>query len=323
MRRRDFIGWMGGVAAAGLVAGCVPRYGRASAEAASGFDAYGRARRFLTTRCGRIAYAERGRGPAALFLHGFPVNGYQWRGALDRLAPHRRCIAPDFLGLGFTDVAEGQSVAPDAQVAMLLALLDRLEVAAVDLVANDSGGAIAQLLLVRHPERVRSVLLTNCDTEPDSPPAAMAGVLEDAHEGLFPERWLAPSFRDKAFARSPKGLGGATFSFPDRLADTTIDCYLGPLVSSARGRALANAYALGLERNPLAGIEPGLRASTAPVRILWGTADAVFAPTSPSYLDGVLGNSRGVRLLDGAKLFFPEEFPEVLAEEARRLWSVG
>jgi len=33
-----------------------------------------------------------------------------------------------------------------------------------------------------------------------------------------------------------------------------------------------------------------------------------------------LPNSRGVRRIAGAKLFFPEEFPDVIAEEARKLW---
>lgn len=102
--------------------------------------AFHAARRFAETGFGRIAYVERGAGDAALFLHGFPLNGFQWRGALDRLSTHRRCIAPDFLAMGYTEVAEGQSVAPDAQAGMLVALLDTLSIPAVDLVANDSGG---------------------------------------------------------------------------------------------------------------------------------------------------------------------------------------
>src|SRR5262245_2076998 len=48
------------------------------------------------TAHGDIAYLAHGAGPAALFLHGFPLNSYQWRGAIELLAPHRRCIAPDF-----------------------------------------------------------------------------------------------------------------------------------------------------------------------------------------------------------------------------------
>ncbi|MGQ0506581.1 MAG: alpha/beta fold hydrolase, partial [Myxococcaceae bacterium] len=91
-------------------------------------DAFHAARRFAPTAFGEIAYFDRGTGDAALFLHGFPLSSFQWRGAIDRLSPHRRCIAPDFLGLGFTRVREGQSVAPDAQVRMLVELLDRLSV---------------------------------------------------------------------------------------------------------------------------------------------------------------------------------------------------
>lgn len=44
----------------------------------------GAARRYTRTVFGRIAHVERDSGPAALFLHGFPLNVFQWRGALDR-----------------------------------------------------------------------------------------------------------------------------------------------------------------------------------------------------------------------------------------------
>src|SRR5215472_17218180 len=119
-------------------------------------------RRYVKTKHGRIAYFERGSGPVALFLHGFPLNSFQWRGVIPRLSGMRRCIAPDFLALGYTEVADGQSVAPLAQVDMLVQLLDRLSISAIDMVANDSGGGIAQLFAARCPERVRSLLLTNC-----------------------------------------------------------------------------------------------------------------------------------------------------------------
>src|SRR6266567_3551530 len=84
------------------------------------------ARKFINTDQGRIAYVDRGKGPGALFLHGFPLNSFQWRGVIPRLSEHRRCIAPDFMGLGYTEVAKGQSVAPASQVAMIAQLLDKL-----------------------------------------------------------------------------------------------------------------------------------------------------------------------------------------------------
>src|SRR5438045_7399878 len=43
-------------------------------------------RSFAATRFGRVAYVERGSGPVALFFHGYPLNGFQWRGALERIA---------------------------------------------------------------------------------------------------------------------------------------------------------------------------------------------------------------------------------------------
>lgn len=57
-------------------------------------------------------------------------------------------------GLGFTRVSEGQGVAPADQVDMLIKLTDRLEIQTFDLIASDSGGAVAQLLMLRRPGRL-------------------------------------------------------------------------------------------------------------------------------------------------------------------------
>ncbi|MEI7037309.1 hypothetical protein [Fulvimonas yonginensis] len=51
-----------------------------------------------------------------------------------------------------------------------------------------------------------------------------------AHEGVFVRRRLARWLADKALARAPDGLGGLTYTFPERLADATSDTYLAPLV---------------------------------------------------------------------------------------------
>lgn len=198
-------------------------------------------------------------------------------------------------------------------------MLDSLSISTIDLVANDSGGAVAQLFVIRYPERVRTLLLTNCDVEPDSPPPAVLPVIEMARAGTFADTWLA----DKALARSEKGLGGMTYTYRTHPTDEAIDYYLTPLVSTPRGKAQVHAYAMGLAPNPLAGIEPALKQCAVPTRIVWGTGDDIFSQESPGYLDRTLANSRGVRRVPGAKLFFPEEFPDLIAEEARRLWRVS
>lgn len=320
MRRRELLHLLGGAAAASAVA-CAVRP-RGAAPAGDRLDAarFHAARRFATTRFGRIAYAERGSGDIALFLHGFPLSGFQWRGALERLSPYRRCVAPDFLAMGATEVNEGQGVAPADQVEMLVAFLDTLGAARVDVVANDSGGAVAQLLVVRQPERIRSVLLTNCDVETDSPPAALLPVIELAKQGVFADQWLGTWRRDKTRARSAEGIGGMCYADPTHPTDEAIETYFAPLLATPRRKALVHAYAIALEPNPLVGLEYALDCSKAPVRIVWGMADTIFSRDSPEYLHRTVGNSRGVRRLEGSKLFWPEERPDVLAEEALALW---
>lgn len=311
MKRRHFLQLIGAAGAGGLA---IPRSAQA---AATEVDTWRRARRFADLPCGRIAYVERGAGAAALFLHGAPLNGFQWRGAVDRLAAHRRCIAPDFMGLGYSQVPEGQSVAPAAQVAMLAALLDALKVGQVDIVAADSGGAVAQLFLVRYPGRVRTMVLTNCDTEPNSPPPAIQPVLDMARAGTLADdtaKWLA----DKNLARATFGAG--VYHNPAVLTDDNVEYYVTPLVSTPLRRRQYHAFHNALAPNPLAGIEPALRRSTAPVRMAWGASDTIFPVADAHYLDRLFPQSRGIRQIAEGKLFFQEEYPGVIAEEALRLW---
>ena len=278
-------------------------------------------RKFVRTPHGEIAYVERGKGKVALFLHGFPLNGFQWRGAIDRLAGFRRCIAPDFLGLGHTRIGADQPVGPDSQVLMLVSFLDALSISAVDLIASDSGGAVAQLLAVRHPTRVRTLLLANCDTELECPPAAMLPVIALAKAGRFVDEWLAPWWADPALARSDAGIGGMCYADRCHPTNDALEMYFGPVVSSPERKMNLHRYAMALERNALAGIGPALKRSRIPVRIVWGTGDTIFKAANADHLNRAFGNSRGVRRLDGAKLFWPEERPDIVAAQARILWQ--
>lgn len=326
MRRREFIlDTAGAIAGIGLTdfANSNTSIKLATVDAQQ-YRLYGERRRFAQTSFGEIAYIEAGNASrAALFLHGFPLNSFQWRDVIDRLRMYRRCIAPDFLALGYTKTAQGQEVGPEAQVAMLAAFLDRLGISIVDIVANDSGGAIAQLFIVKYPQRVRTVLLTNCDTEINSPPAALLPVIELAKQGKYADQWLGAWLADKALARSKNGIGGFCYSNPAQPTDEAIVTYFAPLVASAQRKALVEAYVIALERNPLAGIEADLRRSIVPVRIVWGMADNIFATSDPEYLNRIFSQSRGVRRLQEGKLFWPEEYPNIVAEEAVSLWNVG
>jgi haloalkane dehalogenase len=305
MNRRHMIGSVAG----GLVA-----------SAGVGRTAVRSIQRTVELGCGRVAFVDQGAGPTALFIHGFPLSSFQWRHTIARLSAFRRCLSPDLMGLGETEVAPGQAVAPADQVRMLVELLDHLAVQKVDLVSNDSGNAVAQLFAAANPERVRTLLLTNGDSEPDCPPLPLGPVLQLAVEERLADEVFVGWAADPATARAPTGFGGLCYQDPRFLTDESIGVYLGPLVETPRRKALLNAYAAGLARNVLSGIAPRLAHVQAPTRIVWGTADGIFDPRTADYLNGLFPKSRGVRRVPQGKLFWPEECPDILEAELHALW---
>jgi haloalkane dehalogenase len=278
------------------------------------------ARQFVDVAAGKIAFVERGSGPVALFLHGYPLNGFHWRGSMTRLAPLRRCIAPDLMGLGYTDVAADTDLSPSAQAAMLIAFLDNLKISEVDIIANDSATGIAQLLAAHHPERIRTLLLTNGDVQTNSPPAKLLPFLDRARRGEVAS-WYERHVTDNAFARSHKGIGNA-YHNPDRtLTHEVIETYFRPLISSEKRRRQGELYGIAMSPNPLPSVQPKLRSFDKPVRIVWARANELFPDHWAHWLDTTFPNSQGIRFVDNAKLFFPEERSDIIALEARGLWQ--
>ena len=283
---------------------------------------YHRWRRFIELPVSRVAYVERGRGPAALFVHGYPLNGFQWRGALERLHKHRRCIAPDVMGMGFTQTPETQAISPTTQATMLAMFLDALHIDSVDLVANDSGGLVSQLFVAKYPQRVRTLLLTNCDVDENSPPPQFLPFIAEAKKGTFVDRFLIPQLNDKQLARSAKGIGGLAYTNPEKLEDETIETYFRPLTETPLKKAQVSQYAVSMETNLLVAIRDELHRWKGPARMVWGLKDTLFGVEWAEWLGRTLPGSRGVRRLEEANLFYPEEMPDLIAEEAEMLWNL-
>ena len=317
MERRDFLGLSSGTLATLALSA------RGVANAPARIDAawYRHSRRFVELPMCRVAYVEYGSGPAALFVHGYTMNGFQWRGALERLHTKRRCIAPDLMSMGYTQTPASQIITPETQVALIGALLDALHIETVDLVASDSGGIVAQLFVARFPQRVRTLLLANCDVDENNPPPQFLPYVALAKEGLLVDRVLIPQLNDKELARSPKGLGGLCFTYPERFSDETIDTYWRPLVETPLKKMQFNQYSVNLALNVLVPIRDNLRQWQGPARMVWGLKDEIFPVKWADWLDRTLPGSRGVRRVEEANLFFPEEMPDLIAEEASRLWD--
>jgi len=107
-----------------------------------------------------------GSGAPVLLLHGSGpgVSAWaNWRLLLPVLAKTRRVIAPDLLGFGYTDrpsdPCDNANYRMDTWVQQAVDLLDTLGIAQTDLVGNSFGGALALALAIKHPQRVRRLVL--------------------------------------------------------------------------------------------------------------------------------------------------------------------
>jgi len=110
----------------------------------------------------RTNYHDQGSGAPVLLVHGSGpgVSAWaNWRLVIPALAKQARVIAPDMAGFGFTERPAGYQYSMDNWVKQAVGLLDALGIEQTDLVGNSFGGALALALAIRHPQRVRRLVL--------------------------------------------------------------------------------------------------------------------------------------------------------------------
>ena len=272
---------------------------------------------YAATDFGNIAYREAGTGPAAIFVHGVLLNGHFWDPSIERLAGVRRCIAIDILAHGATRAGIDQDLSFDAQAAMLAAFCGALKLDQVDVVANDSGGGIAQFFAARPPDLIRCLVLTDCDTHDNWPPKAAEPLRRLAKEG-----GLGPLGRrmleDLAFARASFSSG---FEHPDRLAAEDFRTWLAPLFESEAPTRSLERFIAAFDNRQTVAVASSLRQLLAPTLIVWGTSDDFFPLKWAYWLRGAIPGAREVIELESAKLFFPWERPEEFAGAVGDFWQ--
>ena len=276
-------------------------------------------RRTVQTPSGRISYLEQGSGPVALFVHGVLLNGFLWRHQFEHLRDVRRCIAPDLLAHGDTEIAPGQDVSVTACANMLREFLEALHIDQVDLVGNDSGGGIAQIFAASNPQRVRSLTLTNCDAHDNWPPEPFKPFLAMAAAGGL-RGTLEAMLANKAVYRSPQALGPA-YEHPERLPDAAIETYLRPFLRSEQRTRDLQRFLAAFDNSHTVRIEARLRALRAPTLIVWGTDDIYFHVKWARWLADAIPGTRKLVELRGARIFFPEERWQEFNQELRTHWS--
>lgn len=277
-------------------------------------------RQFIHTPFGRIAYIEHGSGPVALFLHGLPLCSYEWREIIKDLAPLRRCIALDEMGLGYTEVASGQDVSFASQAHMIAAFLDAANIDDVDLVGNDTGAGISQIFAATYPAKVRSLTLTNCEVDDLWPNALLTGFYEGVASGVVPQL-MKKMLTDITLARQQ--LAALVYENVELFTPEIVQLYLAPIVASDnRINQFQQLSDWRKNRTQLMAVAPQLQTARIPTQIIWGEADPVFdVEPSLNWLQKHLGGLRKVTRVPGAKLFFPEEHPRLVSVLLTEFWA--
>ena len=273
----------------------------------------------VQTRSGPASYLDTG-GPGrpALFIHGIGTSSYLWRNVIGELGGGHRCVAVDLPLHGRTPAAPGQDFSLPALAGFVADFCDTLGLTGIDLVANDTGGAVAQVFAARNPGRLATLTLTNCETHGNVHPAALLPGLLLARLGL-----LAPLGRRalRDLPRARKRMYGSGYQDVGNLPEDIVRGWLQPVLGSAESARQFQRWLTSVRARDLLAAEPALARLQVPTLIVWGTGDVFFKRKWAYWLRDTIPGATEVIELEGARLFFPDERAPELTAALRRHWS--
>lgn len=216
---------------------------------------------------------RQGEGRPLLMLHGNPDSHRVWLPLMERLPAGIEAIAPDLPGFGASGVPAEQSLTLDGQAQWLEELVASLGLdQPADLLVHDIGGFIGLAWLLRHPGRVRRVVVTNTAFHSDYRWHFWARVWRTPVLGELSMAMLgAPLIGRMLFGQSLR-VGGPGLSRAQR--DDTFDAY------HARTRAQVLRVYRATDPERFADEEGEAQALLArlPVRVVWGRRDIFIPP---------------------------------------------
>lgn len=119
---------------------------------------------YLTIGGHRYHYIEEGKGEPVVMLHGNPSWSFYYRELIQKLSPHYRCLAPDHIGMGYSDKPgdETYSYTLPQRVKDLEEFLQAKGINQnITLILHDWGGAIGMSYARRHPETIKKIVILN------------------------------------------------------------------------------------------------------------------------------------------------------------------
>ena len=271
---------------------------------------------------GTVLYEERGEGNPIVFVHGVFVNGAVWRKVVDELADNYRCIVPDWL-LGSHSLAmrDGADLSTPGLARIVSDFLEHLDLQDVTLVGNDTGGAVCQLVMVDHPDRIGRVVLTSCDAFEVYPPRPFSFLrIIPAVPGLA--FLLAQSLRFGFIRQLPIAYGWVMKDLPP---GEVLNSYTRPLLDRSIRRD-AKKMLSGISKDHTLRAAQLLGDFDRPVLLAWAEEDKLFPISLAERLGKVLPNAR-LQVIPGARTFISEDRPEELAAAIAELcdatWGEG
>ncbi len=113
-----------------------------------------------------IHFKRMGQGePVFLLLHGFAASLYSWHSVMEPLSQLGTVIAFDRPGFGLSEhplTWKGRNpYSSEAQVELVISLLNRFGVEKAILVGNSAGGTVSMQVALMHPERAAALILVD------------------------------------------------------------------------------------------------------------------------------------------------------------------
>lgn len=264
---------------------------------------------------GTIRYRDEGPtppkdGPVLVFVHGFLVDGRLWRKVTARTSGWARSIRPD-LPMGSHTIAmdDGADLSPHGLAALIAEFLEALDLRDVTIVGNDTGGAVSQVLVTEHPERIGRLVLTSCDAFEEFPPKLFKPLMKAAR-GPRSVYGLLVGTKSAAIRNSPVGYG---WTAKHGIPDDVTEAWVTPALTDAAVRRDIAKICAGIKPSVTLDAAAKLASFDKPALIVWGAEDKFFDPELGRRLAAVIPDSR-FELLDDCYAFVPEDQPERLAD---------
>jgi len=263
-----------------------------------------------TPRGGTVRYHDRGSGPPIVFVHGLLVNSGLWRQVVPGLVDAGfRCLTPDWpLGSHSLPMPDAD-LTPTGVADLVASFLERLDLNDVTLVGNDTGGAITQLVMTRHPERIGRVVLTPSDCYENFLPPLFRplSVVAKLPGSMRP---ITAALRIRALHRLPFTFGWVS---KRPMPADVVDSYLAPSRGSGAIRADLRRFLSGIHRRYTLEAARGFGAFDKPVLLAWAEEDRVFPMRYAERLAADLPNAT-LQTIPDSYVFVPEDRPELLTE---------